>query len=165
MTNIAKTYGWLALPVVASLAFTFGFACIAPFAAFGAAAALSLSRKDAYALTGAVWLANQLAGYGFLSYPVTAESFLWGLALAAAAFAATAAALWAAPRTHAVLVFVAAFAAYEGLLLGISLLVGAAQDYTLTIQGRIFALNAIAFAAMLLLRQLRQPAVLAVPNR
>jgi len=51
---------WLALLVAASAAFSFVFACATPFAAFGAAAALTLSRRDALRLTVAVWLANQV---------------------------------------------------------------------------------------------------------
>ncbi len=54
---------WLALLVAASAAFSFVFACATPFAAFAAAAALTLSRRDALRLTVAVWLANQVLGY------------------------------------------------------------------------------------------------------
>src|SRR5712692_7098304 len=75
---------WLAMLVAASAAFSFVFACATPFAAFGAAAALTLSRRDALRLTVAVWLANQVLGYAVLKYPWTANSFAWGAVLAVA---------------------------------------------------------------------------------
>ncbi len=71
---------WLALLVAASVAFSLGFACAVPFAAFGVIAALTLSRRDGLVLTGAVWLANQLVGYVVLDYPWTSNSFAWGVA-------------------------------------------------------------------------------------
>jgi hypothetical protein len=53
---------WIALLVAASVAFTLGFACATPLAAFAAIAALSMPRKDALLLIGLVWLANQAVG-------------------------------------------------------------------------------------------------------
>ena len=50
---------WIALLVIASIAFSLGFACATPFAAFAAAAALTMNRRDAMLLVGLVWLANQ----------------------------------------------------------------------------------------------------------
>jgi hypothetical protein len=56
---------WLALLVCANIAFSFSFACATPFAAFSTAAALTLNRRDAMLLTGAVWPANQFVGFIF----------------------------------------------------------------------------------------------------
>src|SRR5262249_2146204 len=64
---------WLALLVAASVALTIGLKCATPLAAFGAAAACTLSRRDAYLLAGMVWLVNQAIGFAFLHYPWTAE--------------------------------------------------------------------------------------------
>src|ERR1700730_6081197 len=83
---------WLGLLVVGSVVFTLGFACATPLAAFGAAAALTLPRNQALGLTGAVWLASQVVGFGVLHYPWTADCLAWGVALAVAALAGTAAA-------------------------------------------------------------------------
>ncbi|MDQ6867846.1 MAG: hypothetical protein M3178_05420 [Pseudomonadota bacterium] len=69
---------WIALLVGASVAFSLGFACAVPLAAFAAIAALTLSRRDAFALVGAVWLANQIAGFAVHHYPVTASTLAWG---------------------------------------------------------------------------------------
>src|SRR5271165_5988655 len=72
---------WLLLLVAASVAFTFTFACAAPFAAFAAASACTLPRRDAYSVAGAVWLANQGVGFAFLHYPWTMNCLAWGAAL------------------------------------------------------------------------------------
>ena len=71
---------WIALLVVASVVFSLGFACAVPLAAFAAIAALTLSRRDAFALVGAVWLANQIAGFTLLHYPMDPSTFAWGAA-------------------------------------------------------------------------------------
>ena len=85
---------WLAVLVGASIAFTLGLACAVPLAAFAAAAALTLSQRDALALLLAVWLANQLVGFTVLDYPWTASTFAWGVALGAVAILATVAGQW-----------------------------------------------------------------------
>lgn len=148
---------WIAVLVVASGVFSLGFACAVPLAAFAAIAALTLSRRDAFALIGAVWLANQIAGFAVHHYPVTASTLAWGAGLGAAALLATLAAQWAnghLPQSHAVAAiaaFLTAFAVYEGSLFAISLaLASGVPDYALSIVGRIFAINTAAFAALFL---------------
>jgi hypothetical protein len=153
---------WLAVLTGASVAFTLGLACAVPFAAFAAAAALTLSRPDALALIVAVWLVNQLIGFTALDYPWTASTFAWGVALGAVAILATIAGQRTVERLigkHRVLsytgAFVVAFAVYEAALFVISLtLLGGTEIYTAAIQGRIFAVNAMAFAGLLILHRL-----------
>ena len=61
---------WIALLVLASVVFSLGFACAVPLAAFAAIAALTLGKRDAFVLVGAVWLANQIAGFAINHYPL-----------------------------------------------------------------------------------------------
>ena len=56
--------------MAASVAFSFGLACVMPFAALCAVGACTLPRRDAFAVAGMAWLANQVVGFGFLHYPV-----------------------------------------------------------------------------------------------
>jgi hypothetical protein len=151
---------WLALLVAASVAFTLGFACAVPFAAVCAVAACTLPRRDAYYLAGAVWLANQVVGFVFLHYPWTADCAAWAAALALCAFLCTLAArqtVLRLPDWHPFLrnavAFLAAFAAYEATLIACSLWLGGIENFTLAIQGWIFALNAIAFVGLLALQR------------
>ena len=89
---------WLTLLVAASVAFSLGFACAVPLAAFAAAAALTLSSADALVLILLVWLANQLVGFSVLGYPWTVSTFAWGMVLGVVAVLATLVSQWTAAR-------------------------------------------------------------------
>ncbi len=153
---------WLALLVTSSVAFSLGFACAVPFAAFGAVAALTLARRDALLLTGAVWLANQLVGFGILDYPWTTNTFAWGAALGIVAVLATLAAQAIATRFErrgAVVALLAAFAGafvmYEGgLFVVAAMLLGGTEDFVPAIMTRILEINVAAFAGLLVLNRL-----------
>jgi hypothetical protein len=153
---------WLTLLVGASVAFSLGLACAIPFAAFAAAAALTLSRRDALILILAVWFANQLVGFTVLSYPWTANTLAWGVALGGVAIVATIAGQWTVLRSVGVAralsfaaTFLIAFAVYEATLFAISIaLLGGTEVFTAVIQGRIFAINGVVFVALLVLNRL-----------
>ncbi len=149
---------WLALLVIASVAFSFAFKCAVPFAAFGAVAACTLPRRDAYGLIGAVWLANQGVGFACLNYPWTVNTFAWGAALGITALVSTLAArvavqklasVWGVARSG--ISFLAAYAAYEAALILFSLMLGGIEDHTLINQLRIFEINAGAFVGLLVI--------------
>lgn len=147
---------WIALLVAASVAFTLGFACATPLAAFAALAALTMTRRDALLLIGLVWLTNQSVGFGVLHYPWTADCLAWGVGLGIVALLATLGAEWTAERFNplgrlaSAMAFLAAFAIYEGLLFLTSIIVqSGVEDYTAAIVGRIFAINAVAFIGLL----------------
>ncbi len=152
---------WLIVLVAASAAFSFVFACATPFAAFGAAAALTLSRRDAVRLTVAVWLANQVLGYAVLKYPWTANSFAWGAVLGAAAVLTTVGARGVARRlagrsdgVRALATLLAAFMMYEGMLFAVAMAwLGGTESFTLLIVGRIFSVNVVAFIGLFALHR------------
>jgi hypothetical protein len=153
--------GWLALLVAASVAFTLGFACAMPFAAFGAAAALTLPRRDALLVTGAAWLANQIIGFAVLGYPGTANTIAWGAVLGIVAVLTTLTAQGVVGRFgHRGVVavlgsFLGAFAIYEGALFLVSAtLLGGTEDYQLSIVIRILEINAAALIGLLVLSRL-----------
>ena len=151
---------WLALLVAASVAFSFGFACAVPFAAFGATAALTLARRDAVLLTVAVWLANQLVGFAVLSYPWTQRTFAWGAVLGVVAVLATFAARSIARHLEGrgvVIVTLAAFAGafivYEGgLFIVAATLLGGTADFVPAIVAYILEINAGAFLGLMALQ-------------
>lgn len=153
---------WLSMLVAASVAFTLGLACAVPLAAFAAAAALTLSRRAALLLVGAVWLANQIIGYSCLGYPYNANSLAWGAALGAVALLATVAARAVAlrvERTGSLMTplasFAAAFAVYEGALFIVAVVaLGDTGSFTPAIMGRIFIINAVAMLGLLVLNRL-----------
>src|SRR5215813_12113162 len=153
---------WLGLLVGTSMIFSLGLACAVPLAAFAAAAALSLSRRDALLLILLVWLANQLIGFAWLDYPWTASTFAWGVTLGIVAVFATVAGQWMATLfAHAgrsvrfAVTFLIAFVVYEAALFAVSAtLLGGTEIYTMAIQGRIFAINAAAFVGLLVMSRL-----------
>lgn len=158
---------WIALLVLASVVFSLGFACAVPLAAFAALAALTLSRRDALLLVGAVWLTNQIAGFTVLHYPLDPSTFAWGAVLGAIALASTLAAQWVkgqVPLAGGAFVFLAAFAVYEGSLVAISLAFGSGlSNFTPSIVRRILAINFAAFAALYLIHRMGVFAGLAKP--
>ena len=153
---------WLALLVAASAAFSLGFACAVPLAAFASAAALTLSRADALVLILLVWLANQLVGFCVLSYPWTVSTFAWGIVLGVVAVLATLVSQWTAARLAEsaralgfTVTFLVAFAVYEAALYVVSAtLLGGTEVFTGEILGRILAINAAAFVGLLALNRL-----------
>jgi len=151
---------WVALLMAASAAFTLGVACAAPFAAFGAIAALTLPRRDALLLAAALWLVNQTIGFTLLHYPSDGLTMVWGIVLGIVAVGATAAAqlagrflgtrrgiIAAAPAS-----FAAAFVVYEGgLYIASAAALGGTEAYAAAIVLRILAINAAAFVGLMLL--------------
>ena len=150
---------WLALLLAASVAFTLGLACAMPFAAIGAAAAMTLNRRDALILTAAAWLANQIVGFAFLSYPMTADTFTWGIVLGIVAVVTALAAVELTRRVvrqgtviAALVSFAGAFVVYEGGLFLVSATwLGGTEDFAPTIVAYILAINAAAFLGLMVL--------------
>jgi len=147
---------WLTILVAATIGFSLVFACAAPFAAFGAIAALTLSRRDALLVTVALWLANQLTGYALLGYPGTANSVAWGPAIGIAAVLGTMAAQWTVLRlagardvVRAPAALLAAFAVYEVAIFVVSLaLLGGIEMFAPAIVGQVFVTNMAALAGL-----------------
>jgi hypothetical protein len=162
---------WLALLVIASIAFSRGFACVTPLAAFAAAASLTLRGRDAALLVAAVWLANQIVGYAFLAYPLTVDSVAWGIALGAASLLATFAAGLVARATAGAgqamrlpAAFLASFVVYEAALLAVAAtLLGGVEKFAPTIVDQIFAVDAAAFVGLVVLHRVAMAIGLASP--
>ncbi len=149
---------WIASLIVASVLFTFGFACALPLAAFAAIAALTSGRREALALTMAAWFANQAIGFAFLHYPTDAVTLAWGGALGAIALLSCEAAGAVARRPNGAsaygAAFLASFVVYEGSIVAISLATGHDADYFLTTVSRIFLINICAFVGLWVWRML-----------
>lgn len=132
--------------MLASLA----FACATPFAAFAALAGAMLPSSAALLVVMAAWIVNQAIGFGVLGYPMEMNTLLWGLAIGVAALAATAVSAQvprhlpqggrAATLTLAV---IAAYAAYEIVLLAFAPDLGGSGAFTMTIIARLGLLNVV----------------------
>ncbi len=147
---------WPALLVASSAVGSYVFTCATPFAALAAIAAATLAVPQALAVIVAIWALNQAIGFGFLDYPWTLDTALWGLALGAAAviaLAATMAMLRLVLRSSTVMAhaaaFFAAFLAYQASLFAVALVLGGLEDFAPAIVAQILVLNLIWFAAFL----------------
>lgn len=85
---------WITLVSVSSILFSLALACATPFAAIAAIAGIWMTARNAFVLTFAAWLANQIVGYLLLGYPTTWDSFAWGFAIGLAAMLAVPRSSW-----------------------------------------------------------------------
>ena len=150
---------WITLIVAGGIGLSFFFACATPFAAVATLASLKIGRREAVAVVGLVWLANQMIGYCILGYPRTLDSAAWGVAIGMSAFLALLAATALTPirevRIGISLPFVAAFATYEmGLYLAGFVLPGEEGGFTAAVVGHIFVVNLVALIGVLAVYQL-----------
>jgi hypothetical protein len=127
---------------------SFAVACATPFAAYAVIAAAMLPLPSALLVVGGAWIVNQAIGFGALRYPHDGNTIAWGLAIGAAALAATAAAallLRTLPRTSQLVALgaalVGAYAAYELVLFVFTPVLGGSGAFTLAIIGRLGLLN------------------------
>jgi hypothetical protein len=150
---------WVALVAGLSVIGSLAFACAAPLAAIAALAGTKMRAGEGAALVVAAWLANQLVGDLLLDYPQTFESFAWGAAIGVAALigfaAAHAVSRAGVPELVTLAVALgAAFIAYEAVLFAATAVLPSSEEaFSLEIIGRIFAINAIAFVALVLLHR------------
>ncbi|MBS0222728.1 MAG: hypothetical protein JSR91_18525 [Proteobacteria bacterium] len=144
---------------MATIASSLAFACAAPFVALATLAARNMRRQEALLLMVAVWLANQVVGYGFLDYPRTVDSFGWGAALGIAAVVSAMAAiemngrpLRTGPVLGTLVAFVAAFVAYEGVLMAATLVLpSGAEAFSPRIMLYVLEVNVLALVGLYVL--------------
>ena len=161
---------WLATLTAASVAFSLGFACAVPLAAFAALGALTLDRRTALSFIAIVVLTNQVVGFTVLHYPRDPETIAWGAIFLFVGLLSTVSALWVkerCARANAAVVmaatFVVAFIVYEGSFFLASFASGSGlYAYAPKVMLRIFEVNVFAFAGLFLLD--RTSAVL-LPDR
>ncbi len=152
---------WIGLFAAATAILSFAFACATPFAALATFAALVMPRRDGLYLMAAVWLSNQIVGFGFLNYPYTLESYGWGLAIGIAALAAYLAARATVDGSASVALvisivtaFASAFVAYQAALYGATFLFGGEGAFSIEIVERIAVINAAALVVLLAVHRL-----------
>lgn len=150
---------WIALLTVAAITSSLVFACATPFVALATLAARNMRRQDAFLLMIAVWLANQVVGYGILGYPRTFDSFAWGGAIGIAALLAAFAAMSVGDRPMrtgpvlgTIIAFAAAFVVYEGVLFAAtSILPSGEEAFSLRIVLYILQVNVLALIGLYVL--------------
>jgi hypothetical protein len=131
-----------------------------PLVAFGAIAGTTLTPKRALGAATAIWLVNQVYGYGLRQYPQTTEALLWGLVMGLGTLLVTAMAairptlskmtrkghwVWVA------IAVVAGFLLFESLVLSLGFLLTGSHVLTWAIFGHLLFKDLIwAFALTLI---------------
>lgn len=128
-----------------------------PLVAFGAIAGTTLTPQKALGATAAIWLVNQIFGYGLRQYPQTAESLGWAIAmgigaLLIAGFASLRPQFSQATfKGHCLWVLaiaVAGFVLFEGIILSLGFLLTGSHVFTWEILGSLFSKEMIWTAAL-----------------
>ena len=152
--RLAPMFGFALLTVSCALA-SFALACATPFAAFSVVAAAMLPLRPALLVVTGAWLVNQCIGFGALHYPIDSSTMAWGFVIGAAALVATAASsavlrMLPQGRTPLMLAitFVAAYAAYELVLLAATPILGGEGAFTAAIVTRIGLTSAVWLAGL-----------------
>lgn len=127
MTDQVKSPASLALPAVLAATTVSGsvvIACMMPFAAIAAIAALTMERRLGLAAVLLCWLGNQALGFGLLGFPRDGATLAAGFSLLGASLLAFAAVRGPAGRGGPLLAILAAFAAFEASLFAYALAFG-----------------------------------------
>lgn len=152
---------WLILLTAASVLTTLALACATPFSALGALTALHLRRADGIILTATVWLCSQVIGFGYLHYPHTLKTYLWGAALLIAALVCMASASFAvsrmrqtSPWARCLGALLVAMIVFKAMIFMFGVALGGNEGaFSAHVLARFVVTNGIAFAGLLLLHR------------
>lgn len=152
-----KTAAWPATLAGATVLGSLALACIFPFAAIAALAALTMDRRSGIALVGAVWAANQAVGFLLMNFPWDAQAVGHGIAILAATLAGYGVARLVARKVEggvarSIAALAAAFIVYEVLLRAYAQLGGGAENFSAEIVSGVAINDALWFAGLLVLR-------------
>ena len=147
---------WSAILGLTAIVGSYGFACVFPFAAMAALAAVTLDTKRAAMLVAAVWAANQVVGFTLMNYPLDAQAFAWGVFILVAAMAALGAAVAVGPRellsVRTLGALAAAIAAYQAVMFVGAYALDGFESSTATIVAQVALNDCIWFAGLAAVR-------------
>lgn len=128
-----------------------------PLVAFGTIAGATLTPRKALGATTAIWLVNQICGYGWRQYPQTVESLGWAIAMGIGALLITSLALLRPQFSQTTFkghclwllaIAVTGFVMFEGIILSLGFLLTGSHVFTWEILGSLFGKEMIWTAAL-----------------
>lgn len=152
---------WILILTTAVISATFALSCVTPFAALAVALAGTVGLRASLRVVTIVWFANQVIGFVFFHFPVTANTFLWAVAIGLAALVTTIvaavvmkylASVSAPLRLGAVLLI--SFAVYEITLLPAAVLLDGLATFRPLIVAQLAWINMAALIAMVVLNEI-----------
>jgi hypothetical protein len=135
-------------------------ACIFPFAAFAALAALTMTPRRGFFLVTAAWMINQATGFFLMSFPWDAQAVGHGIAILAATLAATLVARLSLDKlrgpagVRAAAALASAFVVHQILLRAYASVGGGAENFSADIIAAVAVNDVMWFAGLMLLRAL-----------
>jgi hypothetical protein len=157
----AANFLWLAILALAGVGGSLLISCVTPFVALAVALAGTVKLTVALRAMIAVWLTNQFVGFAFLHFPRTSNTFLWGVAVGAAALLSTLVASIALKRaaswpttTRIGLAFFFAYPIYEASLFVAALFLGGRETFSPAIVTQIGLVNLAWLAGLVALNEL-----------
>jgi hypothetical protein len=160
-SSFRANFIWMLILTLASIGVTLALSCLTPFAAVAVALAGTIGLRASLRVMIFVWFANQVAGFGFYHFPLTANAFLWGAAIGGAAVGTTIVAsvvmkygsFWAAPLRLGVTLLLS-FGFYEMTLLGAAIFLGGFETFRPAVVAQLALVNAVALVGMVGLNEL-----------
>lgn len=157
-TSNSTAIAWPSTLAAATVLGSFALACVFPFSAVAALAALTLDRRAGSTLVAAVWAVNQAVGFFLLSFPWDGQAVGHGIAILGATLAGFEAARFTARGVGGNLfirggaALVVAFVVYEVLLLAYAQVGGGAENFTAEIVAQVAINDALWFMGLMVLR-------------
>ncbi len=149
---------WPLILAIASVCGSYTLACVFPFAAIAALAALNMEKRAAIMMVIAAWAANQFVGFFLLSFPWDAQAVGHGIAILAATLAAYGTARFVAGRMgtslilRSVAALASAFCVYEVILAAYAQVGGGAENFTAEIVSGIALNDSLWFVGLMAIR-------------
>jgi hypothetical protein len=149
---------WSAVLGLTAILGSYGFACVFPFAAIAALAAVTLPVRRAVILVLAVWGANQIVGFTLMQYPHDAQAYAWGAVILTAAMAALWAATFVLKGSDSLLSLrmlaglAASIAAYQVVMFGGAVVLGGFESSTPAIVAQVALNDCLWFAGLAAVR-------------
>lgn len=159
--SFMANFVWLLVLTLAAVGATVALSCVTPFTALAVALAGTVGLGAALRVMIAVWLANQVIGFGLFHFPRTPDTFLIGIAIGAAAVVGTICA-WLVlnqMRSQPLLLrlgaaFVASFATYELALLAAVVFLGDLETFRPAIVAELGLVNLVSLFGMIALNEI-----------
>src|SRR5688572_11200340 len=158
--SFMASFIWLLILALAAVGATVALSCVTPFAALAVALAGTVGLRASVRVMIAVWLANQIIGFGLFHFPRTPDAFLMGIAIGGAAVLGTIAAWfilnWMQFRPLLLrlgLALLVSFGVYELALLAPVAFLGDLETFRPAIVAELGLVNAVSFVGMIALNE------------
>jgi hypothetical protein len=158
-TSIARLI-WMVILTMAVIGGTFALSCVTPFAALAVALGGTVGLRASLRVVTVVWFANQVIGFLFFHFPLTANTFLFGVAIGVASLVTTTVAsvvmkyaLSSAAPLRLGIALLLSFAVYETTLLAAVVFLGGLETFRPSVIAQLAWINAASLLGMVALNE------------